>query len=162
MNEIKLTPNQYVLLSIMNILEGIYGKTRIQKIIFLVQQEIIGTDIFSFRAHHYGPFSKSLAICFEELIELKLLDIKENKQREIDHYIITKDGRNKILNIDISIENKSLIKYLNVLDNVIKRNSEIIRQWNFESSKKLLKKVYQEYPDFTGNSLIRDEVLKFN
>jgi len=51
----------------------IIGKTRLQKLIFLMDREILDKSHFDFEPYKYGPYSSKLLAAMDELLELGLI-----------------------------------------------------------------------------------------
>ena len=74
----------------------IIGKTRLQKLIFLMNQEIFATADFEFEPYKFGPYSSKLLAAMDELMELGLIKEAINEYCEPDRYVteyeISSDG----------------------------------------------------------------------
>ena len=81
--QMKYDPQKFVL-KILYELGGVKGRTKLQKLIFLGQEELGLPPIFSFDKYHYGPYSWDLTEVIDDLVASG--DIKEDT-RMIGDYI---------------------------------------------------------------------------
>jgi len=131
-------------------------RLRLQKLMFLLQKEIVerkglqaSTEEYDFTAYNYGPFSDELIDDIEFLKDLELIDvIKEN---DVELYKITEKGRKFLA--DFLQKAPSSSKKL--LQTVKREIENLKKKWNKEPLKKLLRYVYEYYPEYTEKSLIR-------
>lgn len=141
--------------------ESIRGVTRLQKLLFLVEKETsffgeYGEDLqFGFYAHKMGPFSENV---YEELRFLKQLQAIEteplsgkNSETEFTDkkLFLTPKGEK------IAIELARLLEssYNEELESIVERYNQMTLQ-------DLLRYVYTEYPEYTTESEIREDVLQ--
>lgn len=143
----------------------IIGKTRLQKIVFLYENECHKkinkkreTNLFDFSAHHYGPFSKDLYKYLKHLKTFGMIKIENETTIEDDNiiekcteYSITEDG---ILTVHEEIFGKQRINQIEmeILD-------EFKKEYNSMNLNDLIRLVYSNYPNYTHNSKIKDKVL---
>lgn len=136
-------------------------RLRLQKLMFLLQKEIIerkglqaSTEEYDFTAYNYGPFSDELMDDVEFLKDLGLIDvIKEN---DVELYKITEKGERFLADFL-----KKAPDPLKKLFQSIKHEVEKLKKkWNKEPLKKLLRYVYEYYPEYTEKSLIRHLLLR--
>lgn len=83
-----------------DILGELRGKTRFQKLVYLIQDETVTRNVqgpsFAFELHHYGPFSSDLSSVLENLKNRGLLDEEvETTPAGYERFIysITDEGR---------------------------------------------------------------------
>lgn len=83
-----------------DILGSLKGKTRFQKLVYLIQDEANARDVqgssFTYELSHYGPFSAELSSALEDLQNLGLLneEIEETPAGYTRYvYSITEKGR---------------------------------------------------------------------
>lgn len=130
--------------------EPVQGRTRLQKMVFLLQQRTPDWKIpeYQFEAYDYGPFSKSLYDDLDNLIERNL--VEENRE-EFDQdkilyeYNLTEKGKKAVRLITDEQEWEELIL----------RADEIKSQFNRMELAEVLDFVYTEYPQFAENSVLR-------
>ena len=135
----------------------IHGDTRFQKYGFLLfmqyKKELaelnINYDGFSFyddwKAYHYGPYSEKLTRDINECIEKKLLQktksLHSNKPYEL--YALTLKGRARWRGF-LSYTHEEMIK--------INKKIQELQSVHFY---KLLRQIYNAYPDYTIHSKIK-------
>ncbi|MEM3065301.1 MAG: hypothetical protein QW177_08005 [Candidatus Nitrosotenuis sp.] len=133
----------------------IKGKTRLQKIIFLFQQEIFkekNKDLgYNFVPYNFGPYSDILQKDVEELVDNEYLKV-EAKQgldgKYIYNYHITDKGRKLAENL---LYESKYAKFQ--LNRPYKLLGKIKNDANYGDLDSLLKKVYSEHPEYAKNSI---------
>lgn len=139
---------QEIILSALYLLDEIWGRTYLQKFLFLLNSEIYNGNIFEFRKYKYGPFCDTINNAVTELNEKHI--IKENpvltKGLETGYkYSLTNRGK-KIAN-DI-FENK-------LSPNEREKLIEYTNRFRRYSPTELLKYVYQKYPGYIENNVFQ-------
>lgn len=127
---------------------GIRGRTKLQKFVFLLQQEM-GDHIpssYRFVAYDYGPFSKELAEDMGELVKKDFMEKKPIKKGEkTEHrYIITEKGKEELEDLKKQFGN----------NDVEFETERTVKEWNKDSLKSLISFVYSEYPKYAENSVL--------
>jgi uncharacterized protein YwgA len=127
----------------------IVGITRFEKLVFLVQKEILDTSNtrmikFDFGPDRFGPLSMEI---YDELDFLKSIGMV--KEQDGKKYEITDKG--------IRFLQKKTFERVN--EDMRKRISKIKEIHGKENLNDLLKYVYTTYPDFTVKSQILGRVL---
>jgi len=147
----KINFQEDVILIVFNFIGTIYGKTFIQKFFFLLQNELLTNLGLDYIPYHYGPYSNQLKEIINRLKEKKL--VSESME-------LTK-----------SLNFCSTFKLSNLGKQYIKRklktiNPKLVSDINFFVSKfedmipsEILRYVYEHYPNWTCNSLIKEEIL---
>lgn len=135
--------------------EPIMGKTRLQKIIFLFQQEILKEkkkDLgYDFIPYNFGPYSSTLQSDVEELTNDDFLKVDAHQGlngKYIYHYTITDKGQE--LAEALITESKYAKFRLNGPYNLLKK---IKIEANRDDLDSLLKRVYSEHPEYAKNSI---------
>jgi len=130
------------------------GATRIQKTVFLLQQELdIGS--FTFVPSKYGPWSKDLADALHELESLGMLHIvrEETAEGSVTVYRADKrfldEGRAKF---------RELLKLNTVLAIKLYRYARI---YTLLPLTYLLAYIYRKYPEYTIRSMVAEHVEKW-
>lgn len=134
--------------------EPIDGRTRLQKMVFVVQQELAESDdlredqLYEFFAYDYGPFSKELAEDIDRMIDDGLLDeedIEYDDEGNIKYlYTLESQGRSTVKREIAARE----------VDEVIETARRIKRRFNEELSlPEVIDEVYAEYPEYAENSI---------
>jgi len=143
----------------------IIGKTKIQKIIFLYEEELhkklnfhktltANESLFNFTAYNYGPFSKKMVLFINALYKLKYIEIfdtntKNHDDELIEGYKITELGKEYL---------KS--KIFDFIDEIkFETISQFKNKYNSMGHNELLRYVYTQYEESTENSLIKNQIL---
>ncbi len=168
MKEGKLTHNDIlILLLYTDNATPIIGKTRIQKIVYLYEEELhkqIGWDkkvitkegsLFGFYPHYFGPFSDNLHKYLDELTAFNIIEQESIKNNSIPHksatkYMITTLGKNYV-------ESK-LMKYIDIIKMGI--ISEFKIKYNNMIRDDLLYYVYNKYELMTVKSIIKEQYVE--
>jgi uncharacterized protein YwgA len=167
--------------------EPIRGTTRFQKLIFLLEKEesIIPDDIkFDFEGYLYGPHSKKLKDDIEFLVNLGFIE-KSNYKDEIKNYSIENINSFSVSDFmpsdKLNYSNVDFIDDDNERDDVtlyritqkgivhLKNNTQqeqlfdsityMKHKYNNLPLVELLRYVYTKYPEYTSESIIKDELL---
>lgn len=132
--------------------EPVEGRTRMQKMLFLLQQEYKSCDFqYKYHAYDYGPYSSTLQTDLDELIDEGLLEEEDQALPSGKYkyrYSITKKGIKHVESALSDPRNKKLqLKQ-------IYRSSEKIKAFaNSANLNDLLKYVYAKYPEYTKFSI---------
>lgn len=131
------------------------GRTRFQKLIFLMQMEgnlndIDPTDTYRFEPYDYGPFSSTLYDDLDSHIEQGLIeDSKEKLDEEEDivkyEYQLESDGK-EFVEEQVS-ENE--------FERIVQEAERIIDEYGDTPLPELIDLVYSKYPDYAENSVLR-------
>ena len=144
--------------------ERVRGVTKLQKLLFLIEQETeffeeYSDDVaFNFAPYKMGPFSDEVYSELEFLLQLSAIESepleKSSDPNQSDRglgnskFYITSKGR-KIA--------AQLVKLLEPeYEDELK---ELVMEYNSMQLKELLRYVYSEYPDYAVESEIQDEVF---
>lgn len=144
MNDDKIAKKKLLLFVFSN-LKTVYGRTYIQKLLFVIQQRLKLNDL-KYDAYFYGPYSQELNALILELVSAGMLkeEIKKLKNNsECYTYTLTDDGKNFMQNNNLLIENADTIK-------------SICFEFSNFTPTQLLKYVYREWPDSAVNSIFFD------
>jgi len=121
------------------------GITRFQKLVFLAQKEEDVNNVYDFYSDKYGPFSSELYNALDDFEERDLVRQETEYTRggnEKHVYSLTDYGR-KVMRK--AREN-------NKYDDVFEAAQNIKRQHNDTPLDRLLRIVYNRYPDYTDES----------
>ncbi|MCD2204022.1 SocA family protein [Halobacterium sp. KA-6] len=131
------------------------GRTRFQKLIFLMQMEgnlndLDPTDTYRFEPYDYGPFSSTLYDDLDSHIERGLIeDSKEELDEEDDivkyEYQLESDGQ-EFVEEQVS-ENE--------FGRIVQEAERIIEEYGDIPLPELIDLVYSKYPDYAENSVLR-------
>lgn len=132
--------------------EPVHGRTRLQKMVFLMQQELedegfdlTGRNQYQFMAYDYGPFSKTL---YDDIDRLKDQHLIHENEEEFDgdkviyEYKIEQDG---IQSLEERLTDDQV-------QQLVEKAQEIKEQFNEMPLQKLIDKVYSQYPNYAKNS----------
>ncbi len=133
----------------------INGRTRFQKLIFLMQKEgnlnkLEPTDTYRFEPYDYGPFSSDLYDDLDEHIERDLIeDSMEEMDEEEDiveyKYQLKSEGKDFVKR-HISSEE---------IQEVVQEAKRIVHEYENMHLPELINIVYSKYPDYAENSVLR-------
>jgi uncharacterized protein YwgA len=132
--------------------ESVEGRTRLQKLMFLVQKrmEEQGDPVnwgYNFRAYDYGPFAKEL---YDDLDRLRRRGFVEERERHLDDdviqydYILTPKGREFVQE---ELEERRP-------DGLAETVEAIKNDFNNVPLQHLIDYVYTEYPEYAENSVL--------
>ena len=129
--------------------DPIRGRVRFIKEFFLFAKKH-NEELFQsseFFPYYFGPYSARLAFRINRLKSQGYIKpIYKNKEW---YYTLSKDG----LDIAIEISKSINIKTIQMISGIKSENRNL-------NLKNLLKDIYLEYPEYTGRSLIKEEVIK--
>ncbi|MBX0286608.1 helix-turn-helix transcriptional regulator [Halomicroarcula sp. F28] len=127
----------------------IEGKTRLQKLAFLLDEEELGDrfDAYSYRKYDYGPFSKSLLEDTESLEEKNLVEIA--KQRTVGgntryDYALTDTGRDAV---------SQLSEKEGDISEIFEAAKEIVSEYGDLPLRDLIERVYENHSEYKENSV---------
>ena len=134
--------------------EPIEGRTRLQKMVFLMQKELENRDRsgavrldYDFIPYDYGPFSKELYDDLDAMIEQEFVDDTEEPLRsgKVKYiYEIEDDGEDLV---DAETDKRD------DADAIIQLAQEIKTEYNDMLLSDLIEFVYSEYPDYAERSV---------
>jgi len=165
--------------------EAIRGVTKLVKLLFLLDKEggfgkylSLSEDPeepegYEFEAYNFGPYSDEIYEDIEMLKEENLLDVVRERY---NYYAEAADRHESISRADLEDSTEADVEIFSLSSNGEKigklifenelseeeRNKlvEIKKKYNSIPLHKLLKYVYEKYPEVTTESLIKDKVLK--
>lgn len=123
----------------------IYGRTRMQKLMFLAQEEGgLREKQFRYIGWDYGPFSRDLQVCINTLVNLELLveGTHPTKSGESAYrYVLTDGGR-------------ALLEQApwNPVETESGQIARLVREWGSRNLDELIRHVYARNPEFTERS----------
>ena len=134
-----------LILLVIDFIGCVYGGTFIQKLFFLIENELFTDLDLNYIKYHYGPFSRDLRNDVDELVEQGLIreSINISHGHEGHCYELTAKGKNEIQSITDSIDKKK-----------VKELQEFCSQYINYKPSELLRLVYSKYPDWTENSVL--------
>jgi len=131
--------------------EKVDGRTRMQKLVFLIQEEFEDADrqlpgTYTYVPYDYGPFARSL---YDDLDRLKKESVIEEKKTEMA------DGTIKY---EYELTDQASDYLSQVPKQKLQRTLELAEQiksdFNDTRLPKLLDYVYSEYPEYAENSVL--------
>lgn len=126
---------------------AIKGRTRMQKLVFLLQQQLEDAPgAYNYFPYDYGPFSRDLYFDIDELVER---DVIEETQ--------TQFGDDKVV-YEYQLGSRAK-EYLDrwsegAKDELREAASQIKGGYNELDLRKLLELVYEEYPEYASRSVL--------
>lgn len=142
---------QLLPLTLLHASEGqdIRGRTRLQKMVFLIQQQFGDTDElpgeYTYIPYDYGPFAKKL---YDDLDFLEERDVITENRVTMDDKVVYYYSLGP--NADEYLSNWSS----NEVDRVLNMAEHIKGDFNDEPLPSLLDYVYSEYPEYAENSVL--------
>ena len=146
--------------------DSVEGITRLQKLFFLLQEETDFANVyekatFEFEPYDYGPFSEGIYSALEFLVALDAVeqvspDSEVDGVRDEEHqsqyagkrFVMTEKGH------------KISKRFSDTVDDDIESEIEdVLDEYGDLELEELLEYVYKQYPDYTVNSKIKDEIL---
>lgn len=133
--------------------EPIEGRTRLQKLVFLMQERLeeagenpFQSDDYEFIAYDYGPFSKELYDDLDDTIESNMVDseqeaIDENKKKYV--YEIEDDGEQWV---EDQLSNEEAQRILKLAKKIKDKYGDIYLS-------ELIDEVYSQYPEYAEHSI---------
>lgn len=144
-----------LMLTFVNNKEPIGGRTRFQKMVFLLSQHArFFKNKYDFIPHDYGPYSQELQNDIDYLIKEGFLteDRRTIEGGKIKYeYSITTKGESFVNGI---LSNKKLNKKFQ-FSLVSKLSDEIKNELNHQDLYSLLSEIYQEYPEYAKYSKLQ-------
>ncbi len=133
----------------------IEGATRLQKYGFLMKQnydkELKDFDFYNdWKAHYYGPYSEQLTKDIENGIEQRLISKYKSvtlNEHDAQKFTLTIKGRHRLRQISE--------QYKKIINDVYEMSTNLQKK----PLRIILRDVYISYPNYTGKSEIKDEVL---
>ena len=129
------------------------GATRLQKLTFLVSQEVKELKEFNFYkdwvAGKYGPFSKNLSDDVSQAIADKIIwkgSVKNDAGYPVDHFSLTDTG--------VKVADETVNQYPKIKSKV----EDIVKLYAKSALMSLLHDVYYQYPQYTSESAIKGSV----
>lgn len=153
--------------------EEIMGNTRLVKLIFLLEKETSLRQYlrdFLYEAYNYGPFSSELYDALQALVNAGLVRDRQSESEgfldEADRFHIerqTGSEAESLRNTTVySLTRKGIIVastlYRNLTEEEREELTNIKRQFNGLSLRRLLQYVYRKYPEYTTESVIRENI----
>lgn len=146
--------------------DSIEGSTRLQKLFFLLQEESELAELHDevkvdFRGYKYGPFTEEvfdLVDFLEALGAVEVVDTDWENNHDREGVEASKYAEKKLI---MTEKGQKIASELNgYLDDGTEADlDELVNRYNSMSQEDLLEYVYSQYPEYTKESEIKDEVL---
>jgi len=147
--ELEISREQLIPLALLHASgRDIKGKTRLQKLAFLLDKEELGADFqaYEFKKYDYGPFSKHLLQDVESLSNEGVVDIDKSR---------TFSGNTRYdyeLESNWTDEVEKLAKQDDI-QNVFDAAESLVEKYDDMSIRDLVEYIYEEYPEYKENSV---------
>jgi uncharacterized protein YwgA len=162
--------------------EPIVGKTRLVKMVFLFEKEILRkfnldaqideNAMPEFEGHNFGPFSAKIYEDLEFLVDMGMVDVAgsgeeellEDEKQEYEYWQATAGGKERPFQEIFSLTDlgKEFVE-TRLITKLTKEHWKVLDEFKKRCTsaplKALLKYVYTRYPEMTKKSSIRNEVL---
>lgn len=150
MGSITINRESLVPLALLDAMDGeIQGKTRLQKLAFLLDEEELGDqfDAYNYRKYDYGPFSKSLLEDVEDLEKKGL--VKISKERTV--------GGNTRYDYELNSFGEQAIEQLKSrdgdIDKIFDAAETIVDEYGDLSLRDLIEQIYDRHSEYIENSV---------
>lgn len=153
-NSFKYSLSDVILFLLYSDNRPIQGKIKQMKEIFLVLQEVLyEQDIqpIKFQRHRFGPYSELVEYVIDQLL--------------FSNHILTRGKKtSNDFSIEITPKGRDYIKHkFNELPiNIQKRLKRKRDEWDTLTSKGILKLVYEHYPDYLENAVLKKRYERLN
>jgi uncharacterized protein YwgA len=129
------------------------GRTRLEKLAFLVQKRVleslklsVSEEAYNFRPFYYGPFTEEVFDDVEALQMFGLVSISGEGQ-EFQTYTLTAKGRAAV---------ERLITSERIPPRLLQGVETVKKTYGRLPLDDLIRRVYQDYPDYTDLSVVKD------
>lgn len=150
----------------------IRGLTRMEKLLFLIQEESLRRQLYNYIAYDYGPWSEEI---HDDLETLALRGVVEIRKESTRLPVEVADTQECLSNEDLDdsqvettvVDTYSLTKQGEkagqfIWNNISRADREAIldvkKKFNRESLLDLIRYVYEKHPDFASKSRIRNRI----
>lgn len=141
-----MNKREKIVLATLYLLKKVWGRTYLQKFIYLLNREVFKDELFEYKYYKYGPYSSEIneSITILENSNLVEESAEETKGLKTAYtYKLTTHGEkiaSKIFHTELTVkERDKLMNYATEFKN--------------HSPTELLLHVYQKYPEVTENSI---------
>lgn len=135
---------------------SIQGRTRLEKLAFLVQKRVIEglkvgvtVDTYRFRSLRYGPYTEEV---LDDILTLQLLNLAriEGDDEATQVFRITQEGQTAV---------DRLLTEGRVSRVLVEEVDRIKRFFGRLRLEQLIERVYKDYPEYTDKSEIKDRFI---
>jgi uncharacterized protein YwgA len=133
--------------------EPVSGRTRLQKMVFMTQQEfdgdvssLLGSDSYDFVPYDYGPFSQGLYADLDDLVDAGLIrEIEKQYDKGVLYkYQLTGAGRE---HLEEQVNQQTDVRELLQVARAYKQ------RYNSMSLDDVIDEVYSAYPEYASESV---------
>lgn len=130
--------------------DSIEGRTRLQKLLFLVQKKAesgSGEPIdngYEFVAYDYGPFAKEI---YDDIDRLIRRNIVSEVPKELDDGVIK-------YNYELTEKGEKIVEERDLLEDAPDEIKTVVEEFNDKELSEIIDFVYSQYPEYAENSLI--------
>ena len=147
------------------------GVTRLEKLMFLVERETSINEIIEegmdFTAHNFGPFSAKIYQMLDILAAAQLIEdsskLSDSMEDSWEASEVIGEPIDSFATRDFELTERGNRYYQALIAELPKavesELTEIKDRFANLPLRQLVRYVYQKYPDYTENSIIRDEIL---
>ena len=117
------------ILSLLDRIEDVVGKTFIQKGIYMLQEGLKEDLNYDYKLHFYGPFSQELANDIDALHDMELITMEYNMEGYGYKIRISKKGKKFLRHMEdrgINISNEKISKILSLLEGEFVKRMELL------------------------------------
>lgn len=131
--------------------DSIEGRTRLQKLLFLIQKRIEQkknaqlSQSYDFIAYDYGPFAKEIYDDIDTLVRRGLVD---EDPKELDDGVIKYDYK-------LTKKGKQLVESRRLVDDSPQEVDAVVSEFADKELSDIIDYVYSQYPNYAENSVIR-------
>ena len=151
----------------------IEGITRLEKLVFLIEHETDVRDLLTehaaFEPYNFGPFSGKVYQAVDTLVAAGLLeDSAELTTSRDDSWeaerVVGTQPADPYSTRNFALTDRGRKYYNALIDELPPLTEQLLEEFKTKFGalplRQLIRYVYKKYPDFTKNSLIRDEILR--
>ena len=148
------------------------GITRLEKLLFLVEEETdfadhVAVELFTFKPYHYGPYSREVYDAVDLLQALRLLEQRQvdvatgldlgEESEALDEFDINRDDRYVERQLVLTQDGRDVTRVLTtrISPQGMRALEETKDRYGTMPLRQLLRYIYSEYPEYAEASRIR-------
>jgi uncharacterized protein YwgA len=147
--EMKISREQLIPLALLYASgRNIKGKTRLQKLAFLLDEEELGDNFkaYNFKKYDYGPFSKHLLQDTEQLKREGVVDINKTRTFSGNARYDYEIEENWLGEVEDLAEEKDISEIFEAAEMLVEKHKD-------KSIRDLVEYIYEKYPEYEKNSV---------
>jgi len=147
-----------ILLGVCNC-EPVVSKLRLEKLMFLMWKEVVEQSpavlwiggSYDFRPRPYGPGTEEIDDDVEFLVDLDLVKVTVAKELYSKYfsYMLTEKGKQLFQKLLVDLGKDEVFMEL------VRKTEEIKKRWLREDIRKLLKYIYERYPEYCHKHMLK-------